>query len=54
MWIEIFHRFENEAAFLAACDAASWPRGPDGTTSTPAGVVLELENGHHRVAALRL
>ena len=42
MWTETFHRFADEAAFLAACDAAGWPRGPDGKTSPPTGVVLDV------------
>ena len=35
MWTETFHRFADEAAFLAACDAAGWARGPDGKASPP-------------------
>jgi len=27
MWTETFHCFDNEAAFLAACDAAGWHGG---------------------------
>lgn len=42
MWTETFHRFADEAAFLAACDAAGWPSGPDGKTSPPTGVVLDV------------
>jgi hypothetical protein len=42
MWTEAFHRFADEAAFLAACDAAGWPRGPDGKPSPSAGVVLDV------------
>ena len=42
MWTETYHRFAHEAAFLAACDAAGWPRGPDGKTSPPTGVVLDV------------
>ena len=42
MWTETYHRFAHEAAFLAACDAAGWPRGPDGKASPPTGVVLEV------------
>ena len=42
MWIETFHRFESEAAFLAACDTAGWARGPDGKPMTPAGVALDV------------
>ena len=30
MWTETYHRFVDEAAFLAACDAAGWARGSDG------------------------
>lgn len=42
MWTETFHRFENEAAFLAACDVAGWARGPDNRPAPPAGVVLDV------------
>lgn len=42
MWTETYHRFENEGAFLAACNAAGWARGPDGKASPPAGVVLDV------------
>jgi hypothetical protein len=42
MWTETFHRFDSEAAFLAACDAAGWPRGPDNTPQPPAGVSLDV------------
>jgi len=42
MWTETFHRFENEAAFLAVCDAAGWARGPDGKPAPPEGVVLDV------------
>lgn len=42
MWTETFHRFAHEAAFLAACDASGWPRGPDGKASPPADVVLDV------------
>ncbi len=42
MWTETYHRFASEAMFLAACDAAGWPRGPDAKTSPPAGVVLDV------------
>ena len=42
MWTETYHRFSNEAAFLAACDAAGWARGPDGKHMPPAGVVLDV------------
>jgi hypothetical protein len=42
MWTETYHRFVDEAAFLAVCDAAGWARGPDGKASPPAGVVLDV------------
>ena len=42
MWTETYHRFPEEAAFLAACDAAGWARGPDGKASLPAGVVFDI------------
>jgi len=28
MWCETYHRFNDRAAFLAACDAAGWGRDP--------------------------
>ena len=42
MWTETYHRFTDEAAFLAACDAAGWPRGPDGKPLSPEGVALDV------------
>jgi hypothetical protein len=42
MWIRTFHRFETEAAFLAACDAAGWPRDHLNRPVTPAGVDLDV------------
>jgi len=42
MWIETFHRFENEAAFLAACDAAGWGRGPDNRPAPPDGCSIDV------------
>lgn len=42
MWNESFHRFASEAAFLAARDAAGWPRGPDGKPLSPEGVALDV------------
>ena len=42
MWTETFHRFPSEAAFLAACDAAGWARGPDGKPAPPEGVSLDV------------
>jgi len=42
MWIETFHRFPDEVAFLAVCDAAGWPRGPDSEPAPPAGVSLDV------------
>ena len=42
MWTETYHRFSDEAAFLAACDAAGWARGPDGKPMPSAGVVLDI------------
>lgn len=48
MWTPTFHRFASRAAFLAACDAAGWPRDPLTPTqpAPPAGVVL-VELGPH-------
>ncbi len=42
MWTETFHRFDSEAAYLAACDAAGWPRGLDNAPQPPAGVSLDV------------
>lgn len=42
MWIESFHRFPDEAAFLAACDAAGWPRGPDGQPGAGEGFQMDV------------
>ena len=42
MWTETYHRFADEAAFLAACDAAGWARGPDGKPAPTTGVVLDV------------
>jgi hypothetical protein len=42
MWTETYHRFVDEAAFLAACDSAAWARGSDGKASPPAGVVFDV------------
>ena len=44
MWIPTYHAFPSRAAFLAACDASGWPRGPDGKPMPPEGAVL-LEIG---------
>ncbi len=43
MWIPTYHRFVSRAAFLAACDAAGWPRDPQAATrpAPPVGVVLD-------------
>lgn len=40
MWTTTYHRFLNRAAFLAACDAANWPRGPDSQPIPPNGATL--------------
>ena len=40
MWTTTYHRFLNRAAFLAACDAADWSRGPDSQPMPPDGVTL--------------
>ena len=40
MWIPSYHAFPSRAAFLAACDAAGWARGPDGKPMPPAGATL--------------
>lgn len=42
MWIQTFHRFLNDAAFLAACDAAGWPRDHTNRPEPPPGVVLDI------------
>ena len=41
MWIPTYHAFPSRAAFLAACDAAGWPRGPDGKPMPPAGATIQ-------------
>lgn len=41
MWIPTYHAFPSRAAFLAACDAAGWARGPDGKPTPPAGATLQ-------------
>jgi hypothetical protein len=40
MWIPTYHVFPSRAAFLVACDAAGWPRGPDGKPMPPEGATL--------------
>lgn len=40
MWTRTHHRFENRAAFLAACESAGWPVEA-GTPQPPAGVALD-------------
>jgi hypothetical protein len=40
MWTTTYHRFLNRAAFLAACDAAGWPRGPDNSPMPPEQAAL--------------
>ncbi len=42
MWTETYHRFADETAFLAACDAAGWLRGPGNRSLAPAGVALDV------------
>jgi hypothetical protein len=42
MWTRTFHRFDTEAAFLAACDAAGWPRDHRNRPVPPAGVDLDI------------
>ena len=41
MWHATYHAFPSRAAFLAACDAAGWQRGPDQRPLLPEGVVLD-------------
>jgi hypothetical protein len=41
MWTDGCYRFPDEAAFLAACDAAGWPRDKDGKP-WPESVVLDI------------
>jgi hypothetical protein len=41
MWIPTYHAFPSRAAFLAACDAAGWPRGPDGKPMPPDGAAVQ-------------
>ena len=42
MWTRTFHRFATEAAFLAACDAAGWPRDHLNWPIPPTGVDLDI------------
>lgn len=42
MWTPTYHRFTDEAAFLAACDAAGWPRDHTNRPAPPPGVALDL------------
>jgi hypothetical protein len=42
MWTRTFHRFDTEAAFLAACDAAGWPRDHRNRPVPPTGVDLDI------------
>jgi hypothetical protein len=41
MWVDKCYRFANRAAFLAACDAAGWPRNAEGQP-WPAAVALDI------------
>jgi hypothetical protein len=42
MWVQGFYRFNSRAAFLAACDAAGWPRDDRNQPAPPAGVELDI------------
>jgi hypothetical protein len=42
MWIPTFHRFATEADFLAACDAAGWPRDHRDSPAPPDTVALDI------------
>lgn len=42
MWTPTFHRFDDRAAFLAACDAAGWPRDHLGEPDPPLTVALDI------------
>ena len=42
MWTRTCHRFTNEAAFLAACDAAGWPRDHANRPAPPAALLSPL------------
>jgi hypothetical protein len=42
MWIRTFHRFADEVAFLAACDAAGWSRDHRNRPILPGGVDLDV------------
>ena len=41
MWIPTYHAFPSRAAFLAACEAAAWPCGPDVKPMPPEGATLQ-------------
>lgn len=42
MWIATAHRWNSDAAFLAACDAAGWSRGPGNRPIPGDGIVLDV------------
>jgi len=40
--MQTFHRFVTEAAFLAACDAAGWPRDHQNRPVPPPDIALDV------------
>jgi hypothetical protein len=42
MWVRTFHRFDTEAAFQAACNAAGWPRDHRNQPILPAAVAIDI------------
>jgi hypothetical protein len=42
MWTPTFHRFDSQAAFLAACDAAGWPRDHQDRPVVPLSAALDI------------
>lgn len=42
MWTPSYHRFTNEAGFLAACDDAGWPRDHQDRPVPPLSAALDL------------
>lgn len=42
MWTPTYHRFTADADFLAACDAAGWPRNHQNRPQPPIDVALDI------------
>lgn len=48
MWIETYHRFADRQAFLNACDAAGWARGPDHEPGAGEGFSMDVIGPAHQ------